>query len=47
MKHGAVLNVHTVADADGIYISSKYCIEPYAAIPSHYYIADDGGIVGR
>ena len=47
MKYGTVLNVHTVADTDGVYISPKYCIEPYAAIISHYYIADDGGIVGQ
>ena len=47
MKYGTVLNVHTDADTDGVYISPKYCIEPYAAILSHYYIADDGGIVGQ
>ena len=47
MKHGTVLNVHTVADTDRVYISAENCIEPNTAILSHYYIADDGCIVGQ
>ena len=47
VEYGAVLDVHPVADADGVHISPEYGIEPYATVFSHYYIADNGGVVGQ
>lgn len=47
MEYGAVLDVHSVADADGVHIAPKYGIEPYATVSSHYYVANNRGVVGQ
>ena len=47
VQYGAVLNVHTVADADGIDIAAQHGAEPYAALVAHDHIAHYNGVAGQ
>ena len=46
MEYTPVLNVYTIAYADGIYIAAKYGVKPNAAIATDGNIANDGCIFG-
>jgi hypothetical protein len=39
MQDATVLDVDPIADADGVYITTKYGVEPNAAIVSQCHIA--------
>ena len=45
MQHASVLDVHSVADVDGVDIASQHGVEPDATFVADGHIADDGGIV--
>ena len=47
VQHAAVLYVDTVAYAYGVDVAAQYGAEPDAAFVAHYYIAYDGGVVGK
>ena len=47
VQYRAVLYVYAVADADGVDIAAQHGVEPYAASVAHYYVADNGGVVGK
>ena len=47
MKNGSVLNVYSVANTDGVNISTQHCIEPYAAITSHNDVAYKSRVIGK
>ena len=47
VEDAAVLNVHTVADADGVHIAPKDGVEPDATVAADGDIAYDGGVFGQ
>ena len=47
MYHRAILDVDSVAYANGIDIAAHDCAPPYGAIITHDDIADDNSIVGQ
>jgi hypothetical protein len=46
MDDGSILDIHSLADADGVYITTDYRIEPEAAMVARNDIAHKGGIFG-
>jgi hypothetical protein len=46
MDHGAILYIHFISDADAVNITTKYGIEPNAALIPHNNIPNNGGIGG-
>ncbi len=47
MYGNTILYINIITDADIGYIAPHNCIEPHTAIVAHYYIANDGGIIGQ
>ena len=47
VEHTTVLDVHTVADGDGVDIAAQHSVEPHAALVAHSYITNNGGILGE
>jgi hypothetical protein len=45
MDDSTILDVHVVADPDGMNIAPNYCVEPDAAIVAKHNIAGDGCII--
>ena len=45
VQHAAILDVHAVADADGVHVSAQHGVEPYAAVVSQLHVAYEGGVV--
>ena len=47
MEHGAILDIDTVADGDGVDIAAQHGAEPDAALIAHSDIAHEGSIIGN
>ena len=47
MNHRAILNVHPIAQANGIDIAAKYGVEPDTAVIAYDYIAHDSGVSAK
>ena len=45
VQHRTVLNIDVIAYANGVYIATEYCVEPYGAVVAHHYVAYDCGIL--
>src|SRR5690554_2895497 len=47
VNNGAILNVDSVADTDGVDITPQHGIEPDAAVVTDDHITNDCGVVGQ
>ena len=47
VQHRAVLNVHAVANGDGVHVATQHGAKPDAALVAHRHIAYDSGVVGK
>ena len=47
MNHRSVLNVHSIAHSDGVYITPHHGIEPKSTLIAALNIAYNGGVVGN
>ena len=47
VDYGTILHVYLVAHADKINVATQYGIEPYTALVTHCYFANNGGVGGN